>query len=285
MGNVLSDVCSRTETHEVNKNLIHEFLQVGLTYKRRDSNCQRPSSCKVKKCISQEYSDWISSQSVSGTPQCHNEYMSISAAGHLKNTSSDSELWKVEDEDGGEEGTVENSTSHFSTSNSKVGRKDCIETVGCRVSLHDIIQADISETTTDTISDKKSVDEAPAVERTRSKAIVLKTVDPPEGRFQSDKEYYVQNDMGEWETVYIERWNPWNGTWQVRGANGKDFPAAPIALKNKEEYEFLSRKRIFSPRRFDSSSEDSSTLSVKASFLSRHMGNLQSLLYIQIKVN
>jgi len=94
--------------------------------------------------------------------------------------------------------------------------------------------------------------ELPTLERVRSSAVELKRIKRPGGKFLSDNHFYLQHATGEWERVTIESWNPWNGTWQVRGEDEKTFSAAPIALKNEEEYVFLSRKRSFKPRSFGS---------------------------------
>jgi len=97
-------------------------------------------------------------------------------------------------------------------------------------------------------------------ERIRSNAVDVKPVCRPGGKFLIEKQLYCQNLWMDWEKVTIESWNAWNGTWQVRGADGKLFPAAPIALKTKEEFKFLSRKRSFIARSFGSSSETMETM-------------------------
>jgi len=103
----------------------------------------------------------------------------------------------------------------------------------------------------------KSVDSTPLEVRKRGKAIMIKPIDRPGGKFLNGKHFYLQIAGGEWEKVTIEHWNSWNGTWQVRGSGGTAFPAAPIALKSEEEYGFLSRKRSIKSRSFKSSAESS----------------------------
>jgi len=91
--------------------------------------------------------------------------------------------------------------------------------------------------------------------RVRGKAIDVTTLESPGGKFQYGKKFYLQNAGGTWEIVTIENWNHWSGTWQVRGADGTAFPAAPIALKTEEEYGFLSRERLVRARSFKSFAE------------------------------
>jgi len=91
--------------------------------------------------------------------------------------------------------------------------------------------------------------------RKRGNAIEVKPIHRPIGNFLPGKQFYLQNGDLEWEAVTIESWNFWNGTWQVRGEDGMDFPAKPNALKSKEEYTFFTRERRFSFRSFTSGSE------------------------------
>jgi len=93
--------------------------------------------------------------------------------------------------------------------------------------------------------------------RMRQDAIQVTPIEPPDGNFHTGQRFFLQNSGLEWEMVTLEHWNHWNGTWQVRGEDGISFPAAPIALKNDEEYEFLSRERIFRSRSFKSIVETS----------------------------
>jgi len=88
--------------------------------------------------------------------------------------------------------------------------------------------------------------------RKRGIAIDVKPIDPPGGNILTGKQFYLQNPELEWEAVTIEKWNSWNGTWQVRGLDGTAFPASPKALKSEEEYRFFSRERNFSSRSFKS---------------------------------
>jgi len=104
---------------------------------------------------------------------------------------------------------------------------------------------------------EKCVDSTPLEVRKRGKAIMIKPIDRPGGKFLNGKHFYLQIAGGEWEKVTIEHWNSWNGTWQVRGSGGMAFPAAPIALKSEEEYGFLSRERSIKSRSFKSSAGSS----------------------------
>jgi len=102
-------------------------------------------------------------------------------------------------------------------------------------------------------SDGETLDETVSSPvRMRGNAIDLIPVESPGGKFLHGKEFWLQNPEGGWERVTIENWNHWNGTWQVRGADGTAFPAAPIALKTEEEYRFLSRERNVRSRSFKS---------------------------------
>jgi len=98
----------------------------------------------------------------------------------------------------------------------------------------------------------ESSHEKGAAVRMRRDAIQVTPIEPPDPKFMSGKQFFIQNSGYEWEMVILEHWNHWNGTWQVRGEDGISFPAPPIALKNDEEYEFLSRKRSFRLRSFNS---------------------------------
>jgi len=91
--------------------------------------------------------------------------------------------------------------------------------------------------------------EKPELERQRSNAIQIKSVEAPK-EFREGNQFWVQDPLGHWERVTIETWNHWNGTWQVRDSFGESYPASPIALKNENEYAFLSRERVFEDRRF-----------------------------------
>jgi len=105
------------------------------------------------------------------------------------------------------------------------------------------------------VLDKNSLKVIPSSSRSRSSAIDIKTVNSPGGKFVSENQFYTQSASGEWEIVCVEDWNPWNGTWQVRGSDDKTFAANPIALKTKSEYDFLARDRHCSPRFFGSLKE------------------------------
>jgi len=126
------------------------------------------------------------------------------------------------------------------------------EKTGSERAISDVL---VTQVKIKTVPDENSIDTKPSEVRRRGKAIQVKTVDRPGGKFLNGKEFWLQNNKGEWENVTIENWNPWNGTWQVRGAGGTAFPAAPIALKSEEEYGFLSRDRSIKSRSFKSLAE------------------------------
>jgi len=139
-------------------------------------------------------------------------------------------------------------------------RSTCAE---CTNTLEEIAKEDHMATPTYTRSNSmttsgsygKSLNEEDSKIRKRGNAIEVTPVDPPSGKILTGKQFYLQNAELEWELVTIENWNSWNGTWEVRGADGMPFPASPIALKSEEEYIFLSRERKFSSRSFQSFSQ------------------------------
>jgi len=93
---------------------------------------------------------------------------------------------------------------------------------------------------------------SPSNSRQRRNAMKVKTHDRPSGIYKGDR-FYVQYGSGLWETVTIESWNHWNGTWQVRDNKGHTMQAASIALKTYEQYRYLSKERDFGNRSFESS--------------------------------
>jgi len=92
----------------------------------------------------------------------------------------------------------------------------------------------------------------PSNGRQRRNAVKLETHDMPSGIYKGDRRY-IQYGSGLWETVTVEAWNHWNGTWQVTGTNGRTMQAAPLSLKTNEEYRFLSKERAIGHRSFGSS--------------------------------
>jgi len=87
--------------------------------------------------------------------------------------------------------------------------------------------------------------------RERRNAVRLDSYEMPSGVYKGDRRY-IQFGNDTWETVTIDSWNHWNGTWQVLDTNGRSIQAAPIALKTEDEYRFLSKERTIRYRSFGS---------------------------------
>jgi len=158
-------------------------------------------------------------------------------------------------------GTVTKSFSYQDTdrSSSKSLELEKVECVcSSDVSKQFLEKDDIPVIVGNNVSCKDSLSETHILERIRSNAIELEPTEAPQGKFVREKQFYVRKSYGDWEIVCLESWNSWNATWQVKGGDGKSFPAAPIALKSKEEYEFLSRNRVVNSRSFGSLSEAAS---------------------------
>jgi len=102
---------------------------------------------------------------------------------------------------------------------------------------------------------RKSSYEKYSTGRVRRDAILVNTIDPPDRKLFLGKTFFLQNSAFDWERVTVEHWNCWNGTWQVRGEDGISFPAAPIALKNAKDHEFLTRERSIRLRSFNNQME------------------------------
>jgi len=92
----------------------------------------------------------------------------------------------------------------------------------------------------------------PSLGRDRTNAVRVETYEMPSGVYNGDQRY-IQFGNDIWETVTIDCWNYWNGTWQVLDTSGHSIQAAPLALKTEDEYRFLSKKRTISYRSFGSS--------------------------------
>jgi len=91
----------------------------------------------------------------------------------------------------------------------------------------------------------------PSHGRERRNAVRLDSFEMPSGVYKGDRRY-IQFGNDIWETVTIDGWNHWNGTWQVLDTNGRSIQAAPIALKTEDEYRFLSKERTIRYRSFGS---------------------------------
>jgi len=254
MGKTISDICVRTETCDTNENLVREFQQKALTFPFRDRNNGGQNFSMVPKSTSSKDYEWLASRTTSNSPNSYEKHSSCSFTDYRQYPSLELLLYHANIEN--VDGEVEKSIFQFCTKVSSQDELEKSESIGCSISQEDseldespVIKADVSS------SNEDSLIEFPILERIRSNAIELQPVKAPGGKFLSEQQFYIQNANCEWEIVSIESWNPWNGTWQVMGEDGISFPAAPIALKTKEEYEFLSRERVFRTRSFGSLSE------------------------------
>jgi len=245
---MLSNVCVCNQSRENRVSLGREFQQQDRSFTPRVIIKRRQSFGEVPKISSVEECEWTSASTLSDkssvySPCSFNEDMweTLPRSG----LSSDEER-NIEDE-------VQSSISQQSVSSNCSLKNSCGSTAdeiplqrSSKKSKLDYNAAIACGSVAD------SSRETPTLGRVRSNAVELKPVKRPGGKFLTDDRYYLQHATAEWECVTIESWNPWNGTWQVKGEDDKTFPAAPIALKNKEEFVFLSRRRSIKPRSFGS---------------------------------
>jgi len=91
----------------------------------------------------------------------------------------------------------------------------------------------------------------PSNGRGRQNAVMVETYEMPSGVYKGDRRY-IQFGNNTWETVTIDSWNHWNGTWQVLDTSGRSIQASPLALKTEDEYQFLSKERTIRYRSFGS---------------------------------
>jgi len=254
MGGNFSDICFRTELCASNENIILDFQHNALSFPTNISSKRRPSVGTVSKSTSNQ--DRSSSKITSSIAESVKEYMK-SGCINSKLHSSDSSLHDAKEENN--EARAKKSILPFSTSFSSQVEPEEVECVCINsISKQVLEQNDIPVIVGNNFSCKDGISETPTLERVRSNAIELKPAEAPQGKFVREKRFYIRKSYGDWESVCLESWNSWNATWQVRGGDGISFPAAPIALKSKDEYEFLSRNRVVNCRSFGSLSETSS---------------------------
>jgi len=251
MWNLLLYFCCRRGVPERNKSISGGFQNKSVTFPSHAIS-EREQSIKLSVDISTPNNQWLSSGSkISATK--HFDYYSPSNSKSFLQYSS-SELKECDDR------TTEKSLAGSCTRLLFLGGQNIAETDESGMSVYYTKPYDTAIIRGESFSfeSANSVTSPLGKERIRSNAIEIKPVNSPGGIFCKEKQFYVQNQESVWEIVNIERWNPWNGTWQVKGADSVSFPAAPIALKSKEQYEFLSRERIVEPRSFGSFSETAS---------------------------
>jgi len=241
MGNVLSNFCAERGVPESNKTIKEGFQSKSITF---------PSHAIIERGLSVDNSSQNNQRLSSGK---------ISAT-NLNTTNNSESFFK---ESGGR--TSGKSFTSSCSRLSSVGGQNIAETDESGISIYFTKPYDTPTISVESVSVKSvNIVTTPLEkERVRSNAIEIMAVDSPGGMFCEEKQFYVQNPESVWEIVNIEGWNPWNGTWQVKGADTVSFPAAPIALKSKEEYEFLSRERTVKPRSFGSFSDTASIRSVE----------------------
>jgi len=250
MWNALLDFCGRRGVPERNKNISGGFQNKSVTFPSH-AIIEREQSIKLSVDILTQNTQWVSSGSKIRTK--HFDFDCPSNSESFLQYSS-AELKECDDR------TTGKSLAGSSTRLLFLGGQNIAETDESGMSIYHTKPYATAMIRGESFSfESANSDTSPLVkERIRSNAIEIKPVDSPGGIFCKEKQFYVQNQESVWEIVNIERWNPWNGTWQVKGADSVSFPAAPIALKSKEQYEFLSRERIVEPRSFGSCSETAS---------------------------
>jgi len=224
MGTCLSNLCYGAEVGDCSENLSREFEEKDVSFPCISGSARKQSCGLVPK------------NGLIATCKHGEDSFSYSSSSELSESIMVIGEANLEDK-------VEKSISQFCSSFSQA------ESTGCSTLRKEAQFEETASNSGESILDLKV--EASS-ERLRSGAIDIKTVNSPKGKFLSEKQFYTQRGNGEWESVRIEHWNPWNGTWQVKGSNDKTFAAAPIALKSIREYEFLARERHCSPRTFGS---------------------------------
>jgi len=248
---MLSNVCVCNQRRENRVSWGREFQQKDRSFPPRVIIKRRRCFGEVPKNDSVGESEWISSGSPSDTSSV---YSPCGCNEGTQGTFSRSGLSSDEEENTEDKSQRSTSQQSVSTNWSLKNSQDGCGSIGDKIPQ----QLSYRESKLDngaTIACGTGADsfhELPTLERVRSNAVELKRIKRPGGKFLSDNQFFLQHATGEWECVTIESWNPWNGTWQVKGEDDKTFPAAPIALKNKEEFVFLSRRRSIKPRSFGS---------------------------------
>jgi len=245
---MLSNVCVCNQSRENRESLGREFQQQDRSFTPRVITKRRRSFGEVPQISSVEECEWTSASTPSDKSSVYSP------------CSFNDDMWETlprsglsSDEERDTEDEVQSSISQQSVS-SFCSFKNCSGSKADEIPLQRSSQKSKVDNNA-AIACGSVVDsplETPTLGRGRSNAVELKPVKRPGGKFLTDDRYYLQHATGEWECVTIKSWNQWNGTWQVKGNDEKTFPAAPIALKNKEEYVFLSRRRSVKPRSFGS---------------------------------
>jgi len=254
MGNIESDFCLHKRAQEKNVNLRREFQQKCVTFpsrvyiKKGNLATSEGTSSKVTECFDSEYT--INSKKKF---DLYSPSKSVNVLEYSPSQSGESAY-----------GISGKCFTNIHTSSSIRVEQDVAESVESMLRYHSKRNHTIP-IRGECLSSEKSISVAspPALERVRSNAIELKAVDPPSDKIFKEKQLYVYNIEKGWEVVSIVSWNAWNGTWQVKGADSECFPAAPSALKSKEQYEFLSKERVVYPRSFNSFSETASIMRVE----------------------
>jgi len=256
MGNILSDFCLHQEARESNENLRREFQQKSVNFptcvrtKRGQSisAASEGTSSQITECLSSEYTITAKKKF-----DLYSQSNSMNVLQYSPSQSGESAY-----------GISGKYSPHLHSSFSFPVEQDTAESMESSMLRYYTKLNDTTLIREESLSKKSiSVGSTAAMERVRSNAIELTTVDPPSDKIFKDTQLYVHNIDKEWEAVSIVSWNAWNGTWQVKGTDSECFPAAPSALKSKEQYEFLSRERIVYPRSFSSFSEATSIMIVE----------------------
>jgi len=239
MGKTFSDVCVPKRIQEENINLSRDFQKKGVTFPSNIFTKEALNSNTVSDGNSSQNTDWLWSGSIPSTTKKLDANTPSSSVGYLQYSGS----------------TYDSAEKYFSYLRSSLSFAGDL----------DIAEGDVTSTPgnysnpnvnsisrRETEYEKKSTiaPSLPPMKRIQLNATEFKPVDPPGGKFVIEKQFYIQNSESQWEVVNLERWNSWNGTWQVKGEDSDSFPVAPIELKSKEQYEFVSRAPKVKPRSF-----------------------------------
>jgi len=242
MGGILSDICFRTEVQTNNENLIRDFQLKALSFPTNGSGKRGQSFGIVSKSILSQDTEWSSSNITSSINESGKEHMHSDCSYCQLDSSSDFLLYHAKQDN--KECRAKKSISQLSASFSSLIEFEEAHIYCSGISQQALEQDDTPVIVGNNVSSRDHPSEIPTLERVRSNAIELKPAKAPQGKFVREKQFYVRKSYGDWESVRLESWNAWNATWQVRGADDISFSAAPIALKSKEDYEFLSKWSI-----------------------------------------
>jgi len=245
MGNFFSDFCVPKGIQEENVNLSREFQKKGVTFPSNIATKEALNITTVSDGVSSQNTDWLWAGSIPSTTKKLSVNSPSSSEGYLQYSSA--ELV------GSTYDTAEKYFSYLRTSLSFPGQLNTAD--GDETSMPgNYSNPNVNSMIRNETYEKRTTIAAsiPSMKRIRSNATEFRPVGPPGGKFFVEKQFYIQSSESQWEVVNIERWNSWNGMWQVKGEDSDSFPVAPIELKSKEQYDFLSMGQKVKPRSFSS---------------------------------